>query len=147
MHPVAAIPMLLAAPVALGHTAEELAARNVEARVGIDKLHAIQSLRFSGKILISGGTIELGYVTLLKRPQSVRYEAALHQLGEIDGDFTRVISTQLPELNNALKSKGVEALTVPPLEVFSGGEPGSGGVGSAGGMIPMRLAAFRCRPI
>jgi hypothetical protein len=80
MHPVAAILLLLAAPVALGHTAEELAAKNVEARGGIDKLHAIQSLRFSGKILINGGTIELGYVTLLKRPQSVRYEAALQGL-------------------------------------------------------------------
>ena len=80
MHPVAAILLVLAAPVALGHTAEELAAKNVEARGGIDKLHAIQSLRFSGKILINGGTIELGYVTLLKRPQSVRYQAALQGL-------------------------------------------------------------------
>ena len=80
MHPVAAMLMLLAAPVALGYTAEELAAKNVEARGGIDKLHAIHSLRFSGKVLVNGGTIELGYVTLLKRPQSVRYEAALQGL-------------------------------------------------------------------
>jgi len=80
MHPVAAMLMLLAAPVALGYTAEELAAKNVEARGGIDKLHAIHSLRFSGKVLINGGTIELGYLTLLKRPQSVRYEAALQGL-------------------------------------------------------------------
>jgi hypothetical protein len=50
------------------------------------------------------------------------------QLGEIEGEFTRVISTQLPVLNNALKSKGAEALTVPPLAVFSDGERGSGGV-------------------
>src|SRR6267378_8177485 len=80
MHPVAAILMVLAAPVALGHTAEELAAKNVEARGGTDKLHAIQSLRLSGKILVNGGTLELGYVSLLKRPQSVRYEAALQGL-------------------------------------------------------------------
>jgi photosystem II stability/assembly factor-like uncharacterized protein len=58
------------------------------------------------------------------------------QLGEIDGDFTQVISTRLPELNNALKSKGVEALTLPPLAVFSGGEPGSGGVAVSGQYDP-----------
>ncbi len=58
------------------------------------------------------------------------------QLGEIDGDFTRVILTQLPELNNALKSKGAQALTVPPLAVFSGGEPGSGGIAGSGRYDP-----------
>jgi len=58
------------------------------------------------------------------------------QLGEIDRDFTRVISTQLPELNNALKSKGAQALTVPPLAVFSGGEPGSGGAAVSGQYDP-----------
>ena len=83
MHPVAAILMVLAAPVALGHTAEELAAKNVEARGGIDKLHAIESLRFSGKILVNGGTIELGYLALLKLPKSVRYEAALQGLTQV----------------------------------------------------------------
>src|SRR6267143_3966499 len=80
MHPVTAMLMVLAAPVALGSTAEELAAKNVAARGGIDKLHAIQSLRLSGKILVNGGTLELGYVSLLKRPQSVRYQAALQGL-------------------------------------------------------------------
>ena len=53
MHPVTAILMVLAAPVALGSSAEELAAKNVEARGGIDKVHAIQSLRFSGKVLVN----------------------------------------------------------------------------------------------
>jgi len=72
--------MVLAAPVALGSSAEELAAKNVEARGGIDKVHAIQSLRFSGKVLVNGGTLELGYLCLLKRPQSVRCEAALQGL-------------------------------------------------------------------
>ena len=44
MHSVMAMLMVLAAPLALGSTAEELAARNVAARGGIDKLHAISSL-------------------------------------------------------------------------------------------------------
>src|SRR3981081_655081 len=80
MHPVAAILMVLAAPLALGHTAEELAAKNVEARGGIDMVHAIQSLRFSGKVLVNGGTLELGYLCLLKRPQSLRCDASLQGL-------------------------------------------------------------------
>jgi hypothetical protein len=48
------------------------------------------------------------------------------QLGEIDAEFNHLISTQLPGLNDALKSKGSKALTVPPLAAFRGGEPGSG---------------------
>ena len=69
MHPVIATLMVVAAPLALGSTAEELAAKNVAARGGIEKLHAIQSLRLSGKVLVNGGTLELGYLCVLKRPQ------------------------------------------------------------------------------
>src|SRR5438128_8794743 len=36
------------------------------------------------------------------------------ELGEIEGEFNRLISTQLPALNDALKSNGARALTVPP---------------------------------
>src|SRR5882757_5618417 len=80
MHPVTAMLMVLAAPVALGSTAEELAAKNLAARGGTDKLHAIQSLRFSGKVLVNGGTLELGYLCVLKRPQSIRCDASLQGL-------------------------------------------------------------------
>ena len=80
MHPVTALLMVLTAPLALGSTAEELAARNVAARGGTDKVHAIQSLRFSGKALVAGGTIELGYLCVLKRPRSIRCDASLQGL-------------------------------------------------------------------
>ena len=84
MHSVMAMLMVLAAPLALGSTAEELAARNVAARGGIDKLHAISSLRLSGKLLVNGGTLELGYLCVLKRPQSIRCDAALQGLTEVE---------------------------------------------------------------
>jgi hypothetical protein len=58
------------------------------------------------------------------------------QLGEIEGELARVISTQLPVLNNALKSNGAGAITVPPLAVFSDGERGSGGVAVGGRYDP-----------
>src|SRR5450432_487807 len=83
MQAIIAIVKLLAAPVALGYSAEELAAKNIEAKGGAEKLHAIQSLRLSGKLLINGGVLELGYVALIKRPQSVRYEAKLQGLTQV----------------------------------------------------------------
>src|SRR5256885_15681813 len=84
MHPVMALLMLLAAPLALGSTAEELAAKNVAALGGIDKLHAISSLRFSGKLLVYGGTPEVGYLCALKRPLPIRCDAALQGLPEVE---------------------------------------------------------------
>jgi hypothetical protein len=80
---LAAVLTLLAAPMALGLTAEDLVAKNVEARGGLEKLHAIKTLRLSGKLLVNAGMIELRYVTLVKRPQSIRYEAELQGLTQV----------------------------------------------------------------
>jgi hypothetical protein len=79
----AAILMVVAAPVAFGYTAAELAAKNVEARGGAERLNAIRSLRLTGKALVNGDTIELGYVALIKRPSSIRYEAQLQGLTQV----------------------------------------------------------------
>jgi len=83
MRLLAAALMVLAASNALAYTAEELAAKNIEAKGGLDKLNAIQSLRLSGKLRVNGGTIELDFVTLTKRPGSVRYEAQLQGLTQV----------------------------------------------------------------
>jgi len=72
--------MIVATPAALAYSAAELAAKNVDARGGIDKLTAIQSLRLSGKVLVNGGTVELAYSALIKRPHSIRNEAQLQGL-------------------------------------------------------------------
>jgi len=72
--------MIVATPAALAYSAAELAAKNVDARGGIDKLSAIQSLRLSGKVLVNGGTVELAYSALIKRPHSIRNEAQLQGL-------------------------------------------------------------------
>ncbi|HEY8051690.1 MAG TPA: hypothetical protein VIE42_02670 [Steroidobacteraceae bacterium] len=83
MHRIAVILMLLAAPAAFAYTAAELAARNVEAKGGIDKLNAIHSLRLSGKLRVNADTLELGLVTLVRRPDSIRYEALLQDLTQV----------------------------------------------------------------
>jgi len=83
MRRIAAVLMVLAAPAVLAYTADELAAKNVAAKGGVEKLNAIQSLRLSGKLLVNGGALELGYVTLIKRPGSIRYEALLQGLTQV----------------------------------------------------------------
>jgi outer membrane lipoprotein-sorting protein len=69
--------------VAFGYTAEELAAKNVEAKGGIDSIHAIKSLRLTGRLRIQQDTVELGLVTLVRQPGAVRYEATLQGLTQV----------------------------------------------------------------
>jgi hypothetical protein len=83
MHRIATALMIMAAPAAFAYTAAELAAKNVAAKGGIEQLNAIQSLRVSGKLLVNGGTIELGYSMLVARPGAIRYEAQLQGLTRV----------------------------------------------------------------
>ena len=53
---------------------EELVARHVEARGGLEKLRGIQTLRLTGKLVFAGGGFELAYSELIKRPGLVRAE-------------------------------------------------------------------------
>ncbi|MGH8140331.1 MAG: LolA family protein [Steroidobacteraceae bacterium] len=105
---VAAIVMVLAAPTVLAFTADELVNKNIEAKGGLDKLHAIQTLRLSGKLLLNGGSLELGYVTLVKRPGSIRYEALLQGLMQIQA----YDGTQAWQINPFQGRKEAEKLSV-----------------------------------
>jgi len=64
-------------------TAEELAAKNVAAKGGMDQLRALKSLRLSGKVLVNGDAIRLEFVELIKTPQGVRVEATLQGLTKV----------------------------------------------------------------
>jgi hypothetical protein len=108
MRRIAAVLMVLAAPTVLAYTADELAAKNVAAKGGLDKLNAIQSLRLSGKLLVNGGALELGYVTLIKRPGSIRYEALLQGLTQIQA----YDGTQAWQINPFQGRKDPEKLSV-----------------------------------
>jgi outer membrane lipoprotein-sorting protein len=76
----AAIVLLAAASSAFAYTADELAAKNVAAKGGSEKLNALHSLKLTGKLLVNGDTLQLGLVTMVERPDSVRYEATLQGL-------------------------------------------------------------------
>jgi hypothetical protein len=79
----AAIVIICAAPAAFPFTAAELAAKNVEAKGGLEKLRAIKSLRLEGKILVNNDTLELASVTQVQPPGSIRYEVAIQGLTQV----------------------------------------------------------------
>jgi hypothetical protein len=83
MKRLAALLALIAAPAALAYNADELVAKNIEAKGGLDKLHALKTLRLSGRMRVQSDTLELGFVALIKQPGSVRYEASLQGLTQV----------------------------------------------------------------
>jgi hypothetical protein len=115
MYRIAAALMIMAAPGAFAYTAAELAAKNVAAKGGIDKLNAIESLRQSGKLLLNGGSLEVGYTVLVERPRSIRYELQLQGLTRVqafDGSGAWQIDPfqgrKDPEKLSADDAKGLE---------------------------------------
>ena len=58
-------------------TLDELVVKNVAAKGGADALHALQSLRLTGKLLMNQGQVELRYIQTKKRPGELRTEATL----------------------------------------------------------------------
>jgi hypothetical protein len=65
-------------------TADDIIARQIAARGGLDKLKAIQSLKFEGTVLVYGGAIRLHVTELKKRPGLVRDEASLQGLTQVE---------------------------------------------------------------
>jgi hypothetical protein len=110
----ATILIICAAPAAFPYTAAELAAKNVEAKGGLEKLRAIKSLRLEGKVFVNNGTLELTSVTWVKPPGSIRYEAAIQGLTQVqayDGKQAWQINPfqgrKDPELLSADDAKGM----------------------------------------
>src|SRR5213595_1137751 len=64
-------------------TVDELVAKNVAAKGGADALRCLQSVRFTGKMLVNEGQFQLAYVETKKRPGEVRSEATLQGMTAI----------------------------------------------------------------
>ena len=58
-------------------TLDELVAKNIEAKGGATAVHALQSLRRTGIMLVNEGKIRVAYTQVKKRPLEVRTEATL----------------------------------------------------------------------
>ena len=76
---------LVAATAAHAVTVDELIAKNAAARGGLDKIHAIKSLKLEGHLRFTGGfgSVELGYVQYKKAPDAVRTEATVQGLTQV----------------------------------------------------------------
>jgi hypothetical protein len=73
---------LLSAPVIFGQddkgmTADQLVAKNVEAKGGASAIQALKTLKLSGKLLVNDGQIQFAYLQTKKQPGEVRTEATL----------------------------------------------------------------------
>jgi hypothetical protein len=69
-------------PPSLG--TEEILARHVEARGGMEKIRALQSLRRTGHLVLPGRKIEVSVIELRARPGRVRQEQTMNGLTSID---------------------------------------------------------------
>jgi hypothetical protein len=65
-------------------TLDELVAKNIEAKGGAQALHAVQSLKLTGKVLLNEGKIQLGYAETKKRPGEVRTEGTLQGMTAVE---------------------------------------------------------------
>src|SRR5580765_2631476 len=58
-------------------TVDQLVAKNVEAKGGADALHALQTVKLIGKMLVNEGQLQFAFSQTKKRPGSVRNEYSL----------------------------------------------------------------------
>jgi hypothetical protein len=72
------------APAAWGLTAEELVAKNLEAKGGAAALDAVKNLRRSGKMILNGGRFVLTTTETLERPDSIRQESSIQGLTQVE---------------------------------------------------------------
>lgn len=69
-----------AAAAAKSWTLDELVDKNIQARGGITAIHAINSIKLTGKLLVNQGRFELAFVQTFKRPALMRQEVTLQGL-------------------------------------------------------------------
>jgi hypothetical protein len=63
---------------------DQLVSKYIEAKGGAEALHALQSLRGTGKMLVRQGQLELSYLETKKRPDDVRIEASIQGMTQIE---------------------------------------------------------------
>ena len=68
-----ALPASAQTPATAAPTVDELIAKNIAARGGLDKLKAVQTMRMTGKLEVGPG-MEAPVTMELKRPKSVRMD-------------------------------------------------------------------------
>lgn len=70
----AALLLTCLAPFAFAETADEVVAKYVAARGGMEKIKSIKSVKASGKIVMGGGAMEAPFTQMKRRPKDSRTE-------------------------------------------------------------------------
>jgi hypothetical protein len=65
-------------------TVDELISKNIEAKGGAAALRDLQTVRFTGKLLVQEGQIQLSYMQIKKRPDESRTEASLQGMTQVE---------------------------------------------------------------
>ena len=69
-------------PIAVhAQTVDEIIAKNVQARGGVEKMKAVQSIRITGKL--NAGSFRAGFMQENKRPDKVREEQIIQGLAAV----------------------------------------------------------------
>ena len=62
---------------------DDLVAKNVDAKGGLEALHALKALKLTGKMLVNEGKLEFAYSQIRKRPDQVRDEISLQGMTQV----------------------------------------------------------------
>ena len=79
---ICAAATLLLAVSASAQTADDLIAKNIQAHGGMDKIKSVNTMRFTGKIIVGPG-IEAPIVAEFKRPNNMRFEITVQGLSAV----------------------------------------------------------------
>ncbi len=68
-----------------GLSVDDIVKKNIDARGGIDKIKAIESLKMTGKLVMGGGQMEAPMTMQLKRPSSMRMDMEFQGQSVVQG--------------------------------------------------------------
>jgi len=109
--------LVFAAASAQAFTVDELIAKNVKARGGLDKIRAVQSLRTTGKVHAGGGdfSIEIPFVEMIHRPAMYRQEVNMQGLTSVTA-YDGTVGWQIQPFSGRLDPERLSADDVKFLE-------------------------------
>jgi outer membrane lipoprotein-sorting protein len=101
------IAALLMAPLLAAQTVDDIIAKNAQARGGLDKLKAVQSVRATGTMTVGPG-MEAPMTLIQKRPHQMRIEFTIQGLTGVEG-FDGVNAWQIMPFNGKKDPEAMSA--------------------------------------
>ncbi|MFI5372127.1 MAG: hypothetical protein ACHQ52_11260 [Candidatus Eisenbacteria bacterium] len=113
---IALVLAAILAPVVHAETVDEIVAKNIQARGGLDKLKGVSTMKVSGKLVMAGGAMEIPFTRVSKRPDGMRMDFTFQGISgtqAFDGKTAwQIMPFQTgkkdPEQSNAEQTKLIE---------------------------------------